>query len=74
MNEDYIELKLVMRSKTTFGTDDTLIRVFSDQRASDVAKRAADGYGAEVVGLFRTDGTDYVEDAQVEQSIPAERG
>ncbi len=56
--EQYIELKLVMRSRTTGGEDSEVIRVWGGDSAGDVAKRVAGGYGADVVSLQRMDGTE----------------
>lgn len=49
--EDARDYELVMRSKTTFGTDSERITVFQGQDANEVAERIAEGYGATVESL-----------------------
>ena len=62
--QDYVELTVHLRSKTTFGTDTDTIRVWPGQKAQDVAGRVAQGYGATVEGITRPDGTPYTADDQ----------
>lgn len=61
--QKYIELEVTMRSKTTFGTDKTTIRVWDGQSAKEVAERIAQGYGAEVVEIRNLDGSIFEETA-----------
>ncbi len=55
--EEYYEVEVEMRSKTTFGTDKETVRVWPGQSAREVARKAAEGYGAEVVEVRYQDGT-----------------
>ena len=55
--EEYYEVQVEMRSKTTFGTDTETLSVWPGQSAREVAQKAAEGYGATVVEIRYQDGT-----------------
>ena len=56
----YLDLKVNVRSKTTFGSDTIGIRCLNGQSVKEVAEINAASYGAVVVSVCNQDGTPYI--------------
>lgn len=55
----FLDVKVEVRSKTTFGNDELELRVFQGDSIKEKADRYAESYGAEVIRVLNLDGTLY---------------